>query len=81
MSKPEPLVVLRFAQGVSDYVAVGKLIYEGGQPFAELPDAIRETLSSRPQRIRLYEENLRLIEDEPGRAPLYFHGKLLVIPN
>jgi hypothetical protein len=62
--------------------AVAKLVYENGQPFAELIEPNPAKPSHQPQRLPLLQENLRLIEEaSAGRPAVYYHRGFLIRPQ
>jgi hypothetical protein len=68
-------VVFWMIEGEETGVLVGRLIYQGSQPFAELVDP-----SAR--KLPLIQENLRLLEEgAAGRPPIYYHRGFVIAPN
>jgi hypothetical protein len=72
-------VYIRIAQGVSiSEPIVAKLIYEGEEPFAQLPP---DRAASLPEKIRLYRQHLELVEPpSAGRPARYIHKTPLLVP-
>jgi len=74
-------VVIWLVEGDTMGSAVAKLVYENGEPFAELVEPNGATSSDHPRRLPLHQENLRLIEEaSAGRPAIYYHRGLLIRP-
>jgi hypothetical protein len=78
MSDEIRYVHIQIGQGVSVIPIVAKLIYEGDEPFALLPQGRDASL---PEKIRLYPQHLELIESpSAGRPARYIHKTVLPVP-
>ena len=68
-------VVFWMIEGEATGVLVGRLIYQGTQPFAELVDP------PPARKLPLIQENLRLLEEgAAGRPPIYYHRGFVIAP-
>jgi len=82
MTPEPPLVIFHYHYRGDTRAAVGKLVYEGDQPFAETIPQPPEAFSSLPPRIKLYANKLVPIDGGgPGRPAQFQCMDLVIIPD